>query len=309
MRSIICGEDACSLIDAMFGKNLWVLLAVFIVLALLLTARVMLPKFQTQKSDYLEKTVLVQKNTVGNITLSKASEKVDILRDGDVWKVNGKTADKNKVGALLNFLLPENGFPEVVAQTDKQYHELEVTDQLATKTVVDNKLTFFIGKISGHGRYVRIDGSPNVYLVGFAPELLPTASAWYDTSVTAIDVSKITEISFQEPRSSMTISKKDTKWVRASDNAEAIQDKMDAVLFSLTNLRAKSIYDETTNVRYPSGSILSVNLKYDDKSETLEFFKGDSDYLLKRTSDGERFTIDESSISQILNASKELFPN
>ena len=280
-------------------------LIVFLVLALLLGAKFILPKYQTQKSSYLEKVASVQKDSIQRIELIKNTDKVDLVKESGTWKVNGKNADSVKINNLMTFLLTTNP-PEEIAQTDKRHNELELTDDKALKIKLGDSLTFLVGKSTGFETYLRFEGNPTVYRLAFGPDISAKISDWYDTTVLSVDRAKLTKLTFRDTGTTALI-KKDDKWVSEGDGKETNTEKMDGVLLALSQLTAQSLYDETLKTWYPTVPAMTLVVDYDGKSETLDFYKGENDYLVKRASDGERFIINESNISSLINARKEIF--
>lgn len=289
----------------MSNKNIKLLLVVFVVLVGLLAIRQYTPPRTKETSAYTEKTKAVNTQSVAAIEISNSSGSVQLKKESDTWKVNGKKADATKINSLLSSILPAAA-PELIAQTDKRHKELELTDDLATKIKLDNKLTVLTGKSGGSGAYIRFDADPTVYLLKNNPSVTSTASEWYDKTVLAIDKTKVTKITFREGNSITMLAKDGDKWKGGSKNEEIENNKVDAVLSQVSSLTAQSLFDAVKENSYPKQANLTFTIEYDGKLETLEFYKGDSDYLIKRQSDGEQFVVSEYGISSVISAPKDI---
>ena len=218
--------------------------------------------------------------------------------------MNAKKVDATKVDNLIGQLLTTTS-PEVIAQTDKRHKEFELTDDLATKVSLDNKLTWLIGKGSGSAVYARFEGDNSVYLLkDVSLTALSSASDWYDKTILTFDQTKATKVTFREGNVITILTKQGDKWM--SNDKEAKKDKVDSLLSQVSSLTAQSLFDASKGTTYPKAANLVFTIEYNGKSETLEFYKGSSDYLVKRTSDGEQFVISEYSISSIISAPKEI---
>lgn len=261
------------------------------------------PSLTKETSAYTEKTKVVSTQSVTTIEISNSSGSVQLKKEGDVWKVNGKKADTTKINSLLSALLPGVA-PELIAQTDKRHKELELTDDVATKIKLDSKLTVLTGKSSGSGVYARFDSDPAVYLLKNNPSVTSTASEWYDKTILAVDQTKITKITFREGDAIKMLAKDGDKWKGGSKEVE--KNKVDPILSQISNLTAQSFFDATSGNTYPKLANMVITVEYDGKLETLEFYKGTSDYLIKRQADGEQFIVSEYSISSIISAPKDI---
>lgn len=289
----------------MSNKNIKLLLVIFVALVGFLAFRQYAPSLNKETSSYTEKTKAVSTQSIASIEISNSSGSVQLKKEADTWKVNSKKADVTKINSLLSSILPAIA-PELIAQTDKRHKELELTDDLATKIKLDNKLTVLIGKSGGSGVYVRFDTEPTVYLLKTNPSVTSTASEWYDKTVLSLDQTKVIKITFREGNSITMLAKEGDKWKGGSKNEEVKKDKVDAVLSQVSNLTAQSLFDAKEGSTYPKQANLTFTIEYDGKLETLEFYKGDSDYLVKRQSDGEQFVVSESSISSVISAPEDI---
>lgn len=290
----------------MSNKNLKLISIVFLVLAGFLAIKLYLPKFLPVKSIYLEKIKGINIQSIRTVEIKKGSQTVELKNENKVWKLNNKKADNEKIQSLISSLMPITA-PELVAQTDKRYKELELTKDLATVIKLNDKLIVYTGKYNGIGIYARFDGSDMVYVLKNTSAISAAPSEWYDVTIIAFDQSKITKLSFEDNNTPVIIIKKGDKWISEKSNKEAKKDKVDSVLSALSKLTAQSLLEESKKDYYPASPDLILGIEYEGKNNTLEFFKGKSDYLVKRQTDSEQFIVADYVISSLISAPKELF--
>ena len=288
----------------MQNKNLKILIIVLMVLVGFLGLKTYLPSKTIETSPYLDKIKMVDKSSAQSILIKNTSGSIDLKKENNLWKIQGKKADSAKVENLINQLLVTTP-PELIAQTDKRHQEFELTTDKATKVTIDNKLTLLLGKGSGSAVYTRFDGDNSVYLLkDVSLTALSSASDWYDKTILTFDQAKATKITLREGNIITILTKQGDKWM--SGDKEAKKDRVDAALSQASGLTAQSLFDATKATTYPKVASLVLTIEYDGKSETLEFYKGSSDYLIKRSSDSEQFVVSEYSISSLISAPKEV---
>jgi hypothetical protein len=291
----------------MQNKTLIVLIAIISILATIWGATTYLPRFTPTPSFYAEKVKSFDKNVVQSIVIKNSSGSLELKKESGVWKVNGKRADTIRVNSLISELFP-SVFPEIIAQTDKRHKEFELTKDTATSIVFDDKLTWLVGKNTGTAVYTRFDGDNNVYLLKLVTSNLSTqATDWYDKTIISFDQSKASKLTFKETSKTITLIKKEDKWVDEATSKEAKKDKVNSVLSQVSSLSAQSLYNSPKGQSYPITPTLTLTIEFDGKSETLEFYKGSSDYLIKRLSDREQFIVGEYSVSSVITGPKEVF--
>ncbi len=289
----------------MQNKTLWLLGTILAILTLFWGVKTYLPKYNKPSSPYAEKVKPYDKSSVRSIVIKNSECSVELKKEGEDWKVNGKKADKSKIDDLVNQLIPPI-FPDIIAKTDKRYHEFNLTSDKAIRITFDDKLTWFIGKSTGSNVYVRFDGDNTVYLLksGISSNFSTDNSDWYDKTIVAFDQTKATKITLKERTNTLVLVKKENKWTEEGSKREAKKDKVDSVLSQVSNLTAQSLYESKKEQVYPTAPTFTLIVEYDGKSETLELYKGSSDFLVKRSSDKEQFVVSEYSISSIISALK-----
>lgn len=286
-------------------KNLKLLGIILLVLVGLLAFKIYSPQLSSQISPYKEKISGVKRVSVQTIAISKGTDTVTLAKEQDVWRANGKKADKSKIDELLTLLLPETS-PEIVAQTDKRHKEFELTSDLATKITLNDNTKLLLGKSSYPSIYARFDGQNDVFSLKGSALISATVTDWYDKTIFTVDQTKISKMIFTNENGLLSLMKRDNKWMIESANKEAKKDKVDGVLTALTNLTAQSVADKEFLGNYPTSPTLTLTVEYDGKKETLEFTKGESDYLVKRQSDGENYIVAEYTVSNLASAPQDV---
>ncbi len=290
----------------MQNKTITILVIILAILAAVWGITTYFPKLTPETSPYAKKVKSYDKTAVQSIIIKNSSGSLELKKEDNTWKVNGKKADVSKINNLVNELFPSI-FPEIIAQTDKRHKEFELTKDTATSIAFDNKLTWLIGKNTGASIYARFDDDNNVYLLKFGTSSLSTqASDWFDKTILNFDQTKASKLTFKETGNTTVLIKKDDKWMDEINNKEAKKDKVNSILSQASTLSAQSLYDPKKDIAYPNTLTLTFSVEYEGKSETLEFSKGGSDYFVKRLSDGEKFIVSEYSVSSIVTGSKEV---
>lgn len=287
-------------------NNLKILSLIFIVLVGFLAYKIWLPQIKPQASAFGEKIKGTSAATVQNIQITKDKDTVTLTKEQNEWKVNGKRANKTKIDEILNQLLPQTA--ELISQNESRQKEFEVTDDLATKVKLGNSITLLIGKSGSGGSYVRFDNDKNVFLLKnlYAYSISTDGKDWMDKTILSVDKDKIQKLLFQASSGKFSLIKDKDKWTIEGESNEPKKDKLDSFLVSLSSLNADSVADNDTLQKYPQVSDTQVTVEYDGKKETLQFYKGESDYLVKRQSDGENFLISNSKAEEFQKALENL---
>jgi len=292
----------------MQNKTLIVLMAILAILAAIWGATTYVPKLIPVSSPYAEKIKSYDKNAVQSIVIRNSSSSLELKKENGGWKADGKKADTAKVNSLISELFP-SAAPELIAQTNKRHKEFALTSDTATTIIFDHKLTWLLGKNTGTAVYARFNSDDNVYLLrSVVNSLSPQAADWYDKTILSFDQTKASKLIFKQTgKKTIALIKKEDKWVDEATSQEAKKDKVNDILAQASSLSAQSLPDPQKGQAYPISPVLTFTVEFDGKSETLELYKGNSDYLIKRLSDREQFIIGGYAVSPIISAPKELF--
>jgi|GEM_PF-6759240 len=290
----------------MKNKTLVLLVVILFFLVVVLVLKNLTPRIYTENSPYLEKLKSYNKNNLQSILIKKSTDFIELKKEGGVWKLNGKNADEEKVNQFVNSLFVSIP-PEKVAQTNKKHEEFELTKEKALTVVFDDKLIFLIGKSSEAGVYVRFEDEDNVYFINSTNKISLETDDWYDKAIVKFNQEEARKIVFKEAgKKEISIVKKEDNWVEEATGKNINKEKVTNFLSKTSSLSAKSLYKPQGKTAYSSSPSLILTLEFEAKSETLEFYKGSSDYLIKRLSDREQFIVTEFSASSMLSAIKEI---
>lgn len=288
-------------------RNIMLVIAL-IGLGVLLGRQIYNGRTPSPDAPYMERVYNLKPDTVNAITIRSKGEIVVLQKEKNLWKINSKKARTNRVNDLVATLLPEKN-PEIVAVDTTKHQVLGVNTDDAIVITLNGKPTFYFGKPTEGGVYVQVQGSDKVYV-------LPNSEASSDASImldfaSLVDMTifsskpeAITAILLKQNENELNLTKTTGKWVNKKTNAEISEDKISPFLYGVSFLRAHSFFQTESSTSYTQTPTLSLAIEYDGKQEKIEFFKGNTDYLVKRQSDKEQFVVGESDVSQLISASQ-----
>lgn len=287
----------------MLNKKLTILFAVFIVLAGVFALQTYTPQLFPRESYYFKQVKGLKKEAVGEIILSKNVAVLDLKKVGNIWTLNGKKASNDKINELLTALLSPD--EELVGETAARHRELQLTEDTATDIKLD-KLELLAGKTDTEGTFIRFAGNNQVFLLkSLKPESVTTdRQAWYDLTVVRIEEKDLKKLTFQTSGQSFNLEQQNGNWKINGNNAN--QEKTNPIMLSLGSFQATSLagIDQLSN--YPMNPDLTLTIDYSGGKEILQFFKGEKDYLVKRSPDTENFILSEFQVKDFLLSAKEI---
>ncbi|MBM3282853.1 DUF4340 domain-containing protein [Candidatus Gottesmanbacteria bacterium] len=291
----------------MKAKSLYILAIILFLLIALVGFQLYFPKFLKTPSPYHEKVKSIDPKSVTIAEITSKEKSLTIKKGENIWKINGKKGNEVKIEELINNLVTATE-PQVIAQTDKKHQEFELTDDLAKKISLDGKLVFLIGKSTMDGTYVRFEKTDQVYLVKnlSSQSYSLNPDDWYDKTIVKIEEKNINKILFVKEKERFTLFKEDNKWKLEDGKKEIDTNKLSPILTSLSLLQAQKLADKETVSQYPISAVVTVAIEHLAGKETLSFFQGKNDYLLKRDSDGEHFIILEYQAKNFLIPASDL---
>lgn len=116
----------------------------------------------------------------------------------------------------------------------------------------------------------------------------------------------LAEITINGDGKESVISNKNGKWINENNGQELTSEKLSPFISTILYTKAHAFFSEDSNTTYSTTPNLSLKIDYEGKQETLEYYKGTTDYMVKRKSDNERFILDESDISPLISMQKEV---
>ena len=291
----------------MYNRQLKLAALIFLGLVVVLSLKLFLPKLLPEKSAYTDKLDGLTKTSVQKISITKDNESVELTKESNGWRLDGKRANKAKIEGMLDQLMPKTD-PVLVAETSQKHKDYGVDKESATVVKLNDKTALLIGLTSSDsGIYVRFEGDDKVFAVKEASSYRPTAKKtdWYDKGVLSTEKDKIQKVSGTVDGKQLSVTKKNDKWVDANDK-EVSQDKMNSLLSNLATLTAQDLADDANRRVYPTTPQFSLTVDYDGQTETLDFFPGTDNYWVERRVSREKFIVSIADINNLLNATRDL---
>lgn len=289
----------------MKNKSLIYITGIFIILIILVVWRTWdLTRPSGLLSEYQVKIKELSIDNISAFEIEKGKKKVNLEKKDGIWKLNNKNADKEKVDKILNGLAKPAQI-ELVAKTQKQHADMEVTDSLATIVTFPQRLKILIGKTAGLGLNLRFDKSDTVYAVKglYSSDFSADSKDWYDMTIVKIDEKNIKKLQFEKQNEKFTLLREDNIW-KTGDKKEINTDKINPIIASLSSYRANSLVEDRNKLsEYPPHPELKLVVSLPDHDESLEFYKGKDDYLVKRSDDNEYFTVSGYLVKDLLTVS------
>jgi hypothetical protein len=288
----------------MSNKTLRNLLIIFLFLLIIFLIKNYFSLIFPKSSLYQKNLAKFKKEEIYQIEISKKNEKKLTLskRDNNYWQVDGKRANQNLVDEFLNAVFAKDN-PEIIAQTEKKHQELEVNEDLGYKVVLNQNLSFFLGKFSYPGVCLRFEGQNEVFFVkGFSSYLVSLdLNDWVDKTIFSQDKEKIKSIEIKKAKKEIKLVKKDKDWILEGAKEEKIEkEKIDSILGEISSLVAVRIFEESDLKVYLGKPEIEIYIGYEGGEEKLKIFEGEDDYLVERGSDKEKFILGKYSISTLI---------
>jgi hypothetical protein len=265
--------------EKMEKANFKLLILIFAILVGLFVWRVGGEKILPKESGYFQK-LGIKKEAVRVISLTRQGKSLELKKEDNVWRVNGKKAKEVQVTDLLAVLFP-GGEPPLVAKTSARHSQMEVDEGQAVKIKINGEKEVWLGG----GKYLRFPGSEEVWLVSqgaFTPTV--DFSYWADKTIISLDSSKLKKIDWRSPPRIRVYEKKDNP----------------PIVSALSPLTAEEVVEEQRPFGYSSVPKATLGIEWEGGSEKLEFFAGKDKYLVKRNSDGQEFLISSETAKKFL---------
>lgn len=170
-----------------------------------------------------------------------ADDSLRLDRATGKWTVNGYPADSAAVRRLLSSLgsLREG---ELIARSPENHGRLGVAGPGSRRVEIgppgDPAVSFFLGGSGPRGRYVRLDGADEVYLVDASAldPLTRDPDTWRDRSIATLDTARVRRVEIRREGTALTLSRGEEGW----RVGEAVADtaRVRRMLEALADLRA-----------------------------------------------------------------------
>jgi hypothetical protein len=283
-------------------------LIILIILTVGLILRANWSRIQPAQSPLVTTIKNLRQENVNQILIEKGGQKFPLNKETDGWKLDSYLVNPQIVENLLTIIYNPNR-TETVATTRDRHAEFELTDETAWKVSLNTNPAIRLGKKTLTGIYARIDSADTVYLLhGLAPELSEDKTAWLDKTIYSFDSDTLTRIRVVTAGTERHFVQKDKKWTDEASSKEMDQEKMDSLIIATNTLNAATVILEASGAAaYKGQPELTVTVEAGEgKGETVEFTKGESDYLVKRSRDNALFTMNTYSVENIAAALKNI---
>lgn len=259
---------------------------------------------QKQPNEYQQKVQSFNKDTVESIRIAAKDQTLELKKEDGTWKLATKAADLAQVQELTTALFPTEP-PLLVAESEAQQKNLGIKSDdvktVALKTGTQ-ELTFKIGKSIQGGYAVAIGEEPRVYALMDLPSLNLEPESWYDLKITDIDGTQIKKLSWERGINSFSVVKGDNNsWKFEGSETEANGDGIQTFTMSLNPFKAGTLAFDRKIAQYnqTTSALRLIITTQDDKTITLDFYKGLNDYLVKRTPKDEYFVVPQADFDRM----------
>ncbi len=295
-------------------SNNTILLIVLLVLVggFVLTRLFRTPSLESNLDEHL---LTLDTGKVNAIHISPAAEdgEIKLVRSGKKWEVqHGETKANVDVSQVKNALKSISEIhPERLLTRKKEkwvdYHVDSTGTNVKVYTGEEDPTEFWIGKTSGGGNSVRLEGGNDVYEVKEALDgtFNRRFVGWRDKTFLKVEPEKISRITFEYPAdSSFVVERSDGKW--SINNVPADSAK---VATYLNRFRSRTLSEFAENFTPPESPEYVVTLNNDSATSlTLKGWKTDDKWVVTSSvQDKVYFSSNDNSLMNQLFAGKNSF--
>lgn len=274
----------------MFRKKL-INLTAFIVLILCLLGVLVIkeslekPKVLTASKIGIDASLL---KNAESLIIKHGKEELYLQKKRSVWTVNGKTADKKKIGEFiqsLSSMVIESELGSVKSR--ERDFSLDRLSRYELRVKSGSKtLKLYFGKIGPvlHSRYLLVPGDDRVYLVSgvFADQISDPEVDWREKRL--IELSGLESLSVETTSASWSIKFKASSAVISYKDKKigVTGEEFERLKLDLEGVRADNFIDKpgAKEVGILKQPIVKVVLEYRNKRKELVFAKKDNDYYI-----------------------------
>ncbi|MCL5004320.1 MAG: DUF4340 domain-containing protein [Patescibacteria group bacterium] len=275
------------------------LLPLIIILAAILAAQQIYHyKFETKASSgYNQATADFKTGDIDQIEIKDSQSNLKLNHNDAPWTVLDKPADEIKINQLLTAFFPKNNQYELVSGNPGKLSQFGL-DSANVKTIVfhfksGRSFTVLSGNYSTPGNFLKIDGDNRVYLSDQSLSSLISTDpqSYFNKRLLTLKSEDIKKISVSGPSTSYTLELTGGDWQMIGEKQKVNGDKINSFISSLTSLAAdKLVLDQNIKNSYHGAAQAVEITETNNKTQTLKFTAGQSDYLIER-SDGQLFTV------------------
>ncbi len=204
----------------------------------------------------------VNDKQIKEILISKGDNRFIIRRTNGVWKITEPVyavADLKTVSSFLNYFTKKVRIIEFIPSDEVEFLELEPYISLSIgvqhESLVKEKINFFVSKSKPGNFYGRFFGREDLFLLPYSAKLVFGGDdlnpfLFYNKTVLNIPSQDIKSLNVKESgkESQTAILDNDGKWVHDGRTEIIDMVAVNAILFSVANLRAECIVDNTIDL-------------------------------------------------------------
>ncbi|WP_421870031.1 DUF4340 domain-containing protein [Marinoscillum sp.] len=214
----------------MRGNKLMLLLGILV----LLVGIYLVVKFTDssgRSESFRSELVTIDNDQVTKVEIFSPSDTTYLMKNGDIWTVNGKfTADPNSVSSLLNTLkgIKPSRLASRSEDTWKDFQVDESGTRVAAYENGNKTLDIILGRFNVEGQrsfysYVRLEEESDVYVAkDFMKMSISTGSeAYRNDDLLKVNKDSVSSIRFNYPDSAFVLSRQESGWMLDDQPADS----------------------------------------------------------------------------------------
>ncbi|HEY3884130.1 MAG TPA: DUF4340 domain-containing protein [Vicinamibacterales bacterium] len=267
--------------------------------------------FNKSPFDLRDKSVLkVEQDKVDHIDIATADQTITLVKQGEDWKLTtpfAARADFSAVEGVLSGVAAAQ-MKSIVSDTgaDLKEYGLDAPALTVHLDAGSSQAGLAIGKTAGEGSlYAKDLSRPMVFTIDstVADSLKKSPGDFRVKDLFDARSFNTTHVEIVRGGTTMTFDKQNDAWKETAPAQKTVDAaKMDALVSALTNTRANSFVDKTTDTGLDTPE-LTATLKYDEgKQDRVLFAHHGADVFAKRDGDPGAAKVDSSSFDAITKA-------
>ncbi|MGH9411131.1 MAG: DUF4340 domain-containing protein, partial [Vicinamibacterales bacterium] len=267
--------------------------------------------FNKSPFDLRDKSVLkVEQDKVDHIDIATPDQTITLVKQGEDWKLTAPISARADFSAVEGVLsgVAAGQMKSIVSDTgaDLKEYGLDAPALTVHLDAGSAQAGLAIGKTAGEGAlYAKDLLRPMVFTIDstVADSLKKSPGDFRVKDLFDARSFNTTHVEIVRGGTTMTFDKQNDAWKETAPAQKTVDAaKMDALVSALTNTRANSFVDKTTDTGLDSPE-LTATLKYDEgKQDRVLFAHHGSDVFAKRDGDPGAAKIDSSSFDAITKA-------
>lgn len=258
---------------------------------------------------YAQNFTGITQDALSDITLSKGTETLAFKKENNQWKSDQAVIDAQLISALTKSILDPDEVI-LISQNSEQHGTYAVTDGQAIivlLTTDNGEKKVYLGSPSSGNKYLRIDGSTDVWGVASLPSQISEINLedWLDKQLVALDKDQLAALEFTANGRQFSLGRRDDNWYLDNDPRPVDTTSISDVLLQLESLVAVGTISEDALKDFPTTPALKISITPQaDSPKTLELFTGKEAIMAKLSDRSGNFEISQS-VFDDLNIKRE----